>query len=165
MNFHMRVRVMFVFCAACFAVQSLSAWGNESSGLQKNSVANVSQDQNTEAKIQRISEELRCLVCDNQTLAESKVGLALRLRKQIREMAIQGLSDEAIIQDLLKRNADYVSYRPPRKITTLLMYFAPTALLLLVGVSLLIWLRRWEKMTVHEVPSLNEAEKTTELLI
>lgn len=60
-------------------------------------------------------------------------------------MASKGKDDEAIINALVMHHGDFIRYRPPQKITTLLLWFAPTALLLVVGVSLLIWLRRWEK--------------------
>ena len=77
-----------------------------------------------------LAEELRCLVCQNQTIADSHAELAVDLRRQIREQIAQGRSDTQIIDYMVERYGDFVLYRPPVKATTLLLWFGPPALLL-----------------------------------
>ena len=85
----------------------------------------------------KISAELRCLVCQNQTIAESSADLALDLRRQVREQIAAGKSDREIIDFMTTRYGDFVLYRPPLKGTTLLLWFGPG--LLLVGGGLFAW--------------------------
>ncbi len=88
-----------------------------------------------------LNEELRCLVCQNQSIAESNAPLAEDLRKQAREMIEQGKSDDEIRRYMTDRYGDFVLYRPPFKATTWLLWLGP-GLMLLVGL-LLVWrLRR-----------------------
>jgi cytochrome c-type biogenesis protein CcmH len=77
-----------------------------------------------------ISLKLRCLVCQNQSIAESNAGLAVDLRNQVREQVAAGKSDTEIIDFMTSRYGDFVLYRPPLKGTTLLLWFGPFALLL-----------------------------------
>lgn len=84
-----------------------------------------------EARMQRIAVELRCLVCQNQTIADSNADLAIDLRKEIREKMQQGASNSEIVDFMVARYGDFVLYRPPLKATTLLLWFGP--LLLLAG--------------------------------
>ncbi|MEQ1602728.1 MAG: cytochrome c-type biogenesis protein [Methylophilaceae bacterium] len=161
MKSSMIIRLMCGLCIVLFMLQCFSAWA-ENASLQQSNVAIKSAE--VEAKVQRLAEELRCLVCDNQTLADSNAELAQSLRKEIRAMASKGKDDEAIINALVMHHGDFIRYRPPQKITTLLLWFAPTALLLVVGVSLLIWLRRWEKKTSDGTLGLDEACEATILL-
>ena len=84
-----------------------------------------------EKRAKALSEELRCLVCQNQTIADSNAELAVDLRKQVREQLAQGKSDEQVIDYMVGRYGDFVLYRPPVKETTWLLWFGP--LLLLVG--------------------------------
>ena len=77
--------------------------------------------------------ELRCLVCQNQSIEESNAELAVDLRRQIREQIAQGKSDREIIDYMVARYGDFVLYRPPFKATTALLWLGPF-LLLLVGI-------------------------------
>jgi cytochrome c-type biogenesis protein CcmH len=83
-----------------------------------------------------LAQELRCLVCQNQTLADSQAELAADLRQEIRELMQKGQSDEEIKRYLVARYGDFVLYRPPLKPTTWLLWFGP-AVLLLVGLAAL----------------------------
>ena len=83
-----------------------------------------------EARLKTLSEELRCLVCQNQTLADSTAPLAEDLRHEVRELAQQGKSDAEIKQYLVARYGDFVLYKPPVKPTTWLLWFGPFAFLL-----------------------------------
>ena len=83
-----------------------------------------------------LSENLRCLVCQNQTIADSNAELAQDLRRQVREQIAQGRSDTEIVAFMVQRYGDFVLYNPPVKATTLLLWFGP-GLLLLAGIALL----------------------------
>lgn len=84
-----------------------------------------------EKRVMALANELRCLVCQNQTIADSNADLAVDLRNQVRERMRQGASDSEIIDFMVARYGDFVLYRPPLKITTALLWFGP--LVLLVG--------------------------------
>ncbi len=99
------------------------AWAGEA--------APVAADPALEARVNALAEELRCLVCQNQTLADSNAPLAVDLRNQIRERLRQGASERDIIGFLVDRYGDFVLYRPPFKGTTLLLWAGP--MLLMIG--------------------------------
>jgi cytochrome c-type biogenesis protein CcmH len=101
---------------------------------------NVNADQ--EQRIRQLEEKLRCLVCQNQTLADSNAELAGDLRKQVREQVAAGRSDQQIIDYLVQRYGDFVLYEPPFKATTALLWIGPFALLLGAGAFLVVVLRR-----------------------
>jgi cytochrome c-type biogenesis protein CcmH len=99
-----------------------------------------------EARMLRIAAELRCLVCQNQTIADSHADLAQDLRRQVREMLVRGDTDQQIIDYMTARYGDFVLYRPPFKATTALLWVGP-ALLLLGGFGVLVVvLRRRSRM-------------------
>jgi cytochrome c-type biogenesis protein CcmH len=89
-------------------------------------------DPQLEARYQHLIRETRCLVCQNQTIADSNAGLAGDLRRQIKEQIANGASDSEIIDYLVSRYGDFVLYRPPVKSTTWLLWAGP-ALLVLIG--------------------------------
>ena len=92
-----------------------------------------------EKRVQEISSELRCLVCQNQTLADSNAPLAVDLRNQVREQLARGASEREVRDWMVARYGDFVLYRPPFKASTLLLWAGPFLLLLL---GLVIALRR-----------------------
>jgi len=91
------------------------------------------EDQAKEVRYKRLIEELRCLVCQNQNLADSNAELALDLRHQTYEMVSQGKSDEEVVAFMVQRYGDFVLYRPPLKASTLLLWVGPF-IILAVGV-------------------------------
>jgi cytochrome c-type biogenesis protein CcmH len=95
-----------------------------------------------EARMLRIAAELRCLVCQNQTIADSHAGLAEDLRNEVRGMIRQGQSDEQIVKYMTDRYGDFVLYRPPVKSTTWLLWFGPGVLLVGGLGTLVLVLRR-----------------------
>ena len=100
-------------------------------------------DAATESRLKSLAEELRCLVCQNQTIADSHAPLALDLRNQIRTQIGQGRSDAQIRDYMVERYGDFVLYRPPLRATTVLLWGGPFLLLLAgVGVFLLMVRRR-----------------------
>src|SRR3954451_19445874 len=88
-----------------------------------------SSDPALEARMVRITSELRCLVCQNQTIADSNASLAVDLRRETREMLKQGKSDAEVVDYMTARYGDFVLYRPPLRATTVLLWFGPMLLL------------------------------------
>ena len=89
----------------------------------------IAADPVLEAKLVAITSELRCLVCQNQTIADSHADLAVDLRNQVREMLKKGQTQEQILAYMTQRYGDFVLYRPPLKESTALLWFGPAALL------------------------------------
>ena len=89
-----------------------------------------------------LEEQLRCLVCQNETIAASQADLAKDLRREIREQIKAGRTDEQIKQYLVDRYGDFVLYKPPLKATTVLLWGGPFVLLLGGVVALFVYLRR-----------------------
>ena len=98
-------------------------------------------DDALEARVLRISAELRCLVCQNQTIADSHAGLADDLRREVRDQVQRGASDEQVVQFMTERYGDFVRYRPPFKAGTALLWLGPAAMLL-GGAGALAWVLR-----------------------
>lgn len=102
----------------------------------------TAQDPVLEARVLAIAEELRCLVCQNETIAASHADLAVDLRKQIRTQLVQGRSTEQILDFMVQRYGDFVLYRPPLKASTLLLWGGPFLLLVLATVGLVMNIRK-----------------------
>ena len=103
---------------------------------------NLKAQENNETRIRQLEEKLRCLVCQNQTLADSGAELAGDLRRQVREQVAAGRSDEEIVKFLVQRYGDFVLYDPPFKASTALLWIGPFVLLLGAAVVLIVTLRR-----------------------
>ena len=88
-------------------------------------------------RVMELAAELRCLVCQNQSLAESNAGLAVDLRNQIREQLARGASEREVVDFMVARYGDFVLYRPPLKASTFLLWFGPFVLLI-AGICVLI---------------------------
>jgi cytochrome c-type biogenesis protein CcmH len=100
-------------------------------------------DAAVEERLKGLAEELRCLVCQNQTIADSNAPLALDLRNQIRAQVAAGRSDSQIRDYMVDRYGDFVLYRPPFKASTAILWAGPFALLLLgIGIAIVITRRR-----------------------
>ncbi len=110
-----------------------------------------------ETRIRLLEEKLRCLVCQNQSLADSGAELAGDLRKQVREQVAAGRSDDEIIEFLVQRYGDFVRYEPPFKATTALLWIGPFVLLAAAGLVLVATLRR--RRRAPDEPSLAADEK------
>jgi len=104
--------------------------------------APVAADPVAEARLVKLSSELRCLVCQNQTIADSNAELAVDLRNEIREKIQTGMSDAEIKDFMVARYGDFVLYRPPVKSTTLVLWIGPFLLLGVGGGILVLNLRR-----------------------
>ena len=113
-------------------------------------------DDALDRRLKLLENELRCLVCQNQTLAESSAPLAEDLRKEVRDLAVAGKSDDEIRAYLVARYGDFVLYKPPVKSTTYLLWFGP--FLLLAG-GVIVWfvvLRRRAAMDARTDLATNE---------
>lgn len=110
--------------------------------LQAREARSLAEDEGVEKRMLAISEELRCLVCQNETLAASHADLANDLRREIRSLIQQGKSDQEIIDLMVERYGNFVRYRPPLERETLLLWFGPFLLLAGAGWGLVRYLRR-----------------------
>ena len=98
-------------------------------GARADEAAPLPEDPALEARVKRIGDELRCLVCQNQTISDSHAGLAVDLKNQIREQLKAGRGEREILAFMVQRYGDFVLYRPPLKATTWLLWAGPFALL------------------------------------
>ena len=110
-----------------------------------------------EQRIRQLEEKLRCLVCQNQSLADSNAELAEDLRGQVRAQVKAGKTDEQIVAYLVERYGDFVLYEPPFKATTALLWVGPFVLLAGGVAALLLVLRR--RRSAAEAPPLGPEEK------
>jgi cytochrome c-type biogenesis protein CcmH len=123
----------------------------------------IAQDPALEARVAALSEELRCLVCQNQTLQDSQAPLAIDLKNQVREMLASGKSESQVVEYLVARYGDFVLYRPPLKATTLLLWIGP---LLLLALSLFGLLRHIRRQGAEAVPAVDaDAAKRADALL
>ena len=106
-----------------------------------------------EARVMALSSELRCLVCQNQTIADSNATLALDLRNQIREQIAKGRTDDEIRTYMVERYGDFVLYRPPLKATTVLLWLGPLLLLIVGGAIFWAVVRKRAPKTTAPEPS------------
>ena len=109
---------------------------------QAKEAAPLAEDPVIEQRMLAISEELRCLVCQNESLAGSRADLAQDLRRELRELLKAGKTDQEVKDFLVSRYGDFVLYRPPVKPTTWLLWFGPFALLVGALIGLITYLRR-----------------------
>ncbi|MEO5955081.1 MAG: cytochrome c-type biogenesis protein, partial [Nitrospiraceae bacterium] len=107
-------------------------------------------------RLKTLALELRCLVCQNQTLADSTAPLAEDLRREVREMIAKNMSDQEILDFLVQRYGDFVLYRPPLKATTTVLWLGPFLLLVVGGVTLALALRRRAKTV--PAPALSDED-------
>jgi cytochrome c-type biogenesis protein CcmH len=119
------------------------------------SVSAFAQEPDLDRRVNALATELRCLVCQNQTLAESNAPLAVDMRNQIREQMKAGASERDVVDFLVARYGDFVLYRPPLKGTTVALWAGPFVLLAF-GAWLLV--RRLRRRPAAE-PELSEAER------
>jgi cytochrome c-type biogenesis protein CcmH len=111
-----------------------------------------------------IAEELRCLVCQNETIAASHADLAIDLKNQIRIKLTQGQSQRQILDFMVERYGDFVLYRPPLKTTTALLWLGPFALLGIAVLMLIVNVRRRRRAAQTAVMSDEDHVKARALL-
>ncbi|HTS20330.1 MAG TPA: cytochrome c-type biogenesis protein [Casimicrobiaceae bacterium] len=136
-------------CAAALAAASSLATAA--------TLAALPPDEALDARLRKLETQLRCLVCQNQTLADSNADLAADLRKEVRELAVSGKSDEEIRAYLVARYGDFVLYDPPLKAVTSLLWLGPFALLAGGGAIWWVVLRRRARAPAASAESEPEA--------
>ena len=136
-----------------FVVLSAFAWAEE-----------AKLDAAGEERVKGLAHELRCLVCQNQTIADSNADLAIDLRTQIREQIQAGKTDQQIKDYMVARYGDFVLYRPPVQSNTMLLWIAPF-LLLIGGIGFLFWqLSKRRKLITTQQFSAEENQRADALL-
>jgi len=125
-------------------------------GAQAREAVPLADDQAVEQRLIGIAQDLRCLVCQNESLAGSRADLAEDLRREIRGLIRAGKTDPEIVDYLVSRYGDFVRYRPPLKPTTWLLWLGPFVLLVGAIAGLILHLRR---RSVPAAP-LSEAERS-----
>lgn len=124
----------------------------------------LAEDPVLEQRAMRLSAELRCLVCQNQSLAESNAELALDLKNQVREQIRAGKSDDEIRDYMVARYGDFVLYRPPVQATTVLLWAGPFVLLVSAFLGLTLYLRRRREQVVDTELSPEQHARAQALL-
>jgi cytochrome c-type biogenesis protein CcmH len=119
----------------------------------------VAEDPELEKRLINLAENLRCLVCQNESLAGSRADFANDLRREIREQMQANKSDEEIIEFLVARYGDFVLYNPPLKSTTWLLWFGPFVLFLGGGSALVFYLRRRRSQVQEKESPLTESQR------
>ena len=126
--------------------------------------AKPAEDPQIAQRMRALTEQLRCLVCQNETLADSRADLAEDLRKEIREQMKAGKSDGEIIAFLTQRYGDFVLYKPPVKSTTYLLWFGPFVLLF-AGTGLLYrYLKKRRELIDDQPLTADERKRAEEIL-
>ncbi len=139
------------------ALVLIPAYGNEAKP--------VAQDVALEKRVIAVTNELRCLVCQNQTIADSQAPLAIDLRNQVRNMLKEGKSRDEIVDYMVKRYGDFVLYRPLVKSSTWVLWFGPLVLLVL-SIAVLVFKLRQRHMALQQEASLSSREhEQAELLL
>lgn len=116
------------------------------------------------ARYRTLIEELRCLVCQNQSLADSNAELAVDLREEIYRMVSDGTDEESIKTFMVSRYSEYVLYRPPVNAMTLLLWIGPSLFVLIGGGVLVLRVRRRNRVAATGPLSETEEKKIRELL-
>ena len=124
----------------------------------------VAEDPVLEKRMIGLAENLRCLVCQNESLASSHSELAEDLRREVREQMQKGLNDQEIIDYLVSRYGDFVLYDPPMKAHTLLLWYGPFILFLAGGGTLIYRLRKRKSQIVDTKLSAEDERRAAELL-
>ena len=144
--------VLLILPVICFATVALAK------------EARPAEDPQIEQRMRALTEQLRCLVCQNETLADSRADLAEDLRKEIREQMKAGKSDQEIIAFLTQRYGDFVLYKPPVKATTYLLWFGPFVLLF-AGTGVLYRYLKKRRELIDEKPlTIDERKRAEEIL-
>jgi cytochrome c-type biogenesis protein CcmH len=111
------------------------------------------EDRALQARFEQITKQLRCLVCQNESIADSNVELAADLRRQVREMLVAGKGDDAIFDFMTDRYGEFVRFNPPLERKTLLIWGAPFIMLLLGGAVVYRVARQRSQMPLDDEPA------------
>jgi cytochrome c-type biogenesis protein CcmH len=126
-----------------------------STALSKEAIP-VAEDPEVEKRMLTLTMDLRCLVCQNESIADSRADFSNDIRREIREQIKANKSDQEIIQFLVDRYGDFVLYNPPMKPTTILLWFGPI-ILFIIGLGVLVVYLRRRRVQIEEV-SLSQSQ-------
>lgn len=146
--------------AICLALVFLT----HSTSSHAQSAKPVAEDPVLEKKVITLSNELRCLVCQNQTIADSNAELAVDLRNQVRKQLSEGKSDREILDYMVQRYGEFVLYRPPLSYKTILLWAGPFALLLIAMFILIQQIRLRHKRLASEEFDQTDLSRARKLL-
>ena len=146
--------------AICLALVFLT----HSTSSHAQSAKPVAEDPVLEKKVITLSNELRCLVCQNQTIADSNAELAVDLRNQVRKQLSEGKSDREILDYMVQRYGEFVLYRPPLSYKTILLWAGPFALLLIAMFILVQQIRLRHKRLASEEFNQTDLSRARKLL-
>jgi len=149
------VNYLYAFVLALLCVSP--SWGNEAASLADDPVV--------EQRLIVISEEMRCLVCQNESLAGSRSDLANDLRRELRTLIKQGKTDAEIREFMVSRYGDFVLYRPPVKPITWLLWIGPFVLMVAGVIALFVYMRRRNRDISSAVALTEEERKRAEALL
>ena len=155
------MRVVLLTMMLCWA---LGPGGVAAQVPADSKAAPLSADPALEARVLKIAEELRCLVCQNETIAASQADLAKDLRQQIREQLREGRTQAQILEFMSQRYGDFVLYRPPLQLSTLLLWSGPFVLLLLGAIVLVMHIRRRDPLAEPAPLTPAELQRAQRLL-
>jgi cytochrome c-type biogenesis protein CcmH len=116
------------------------------------------EDRGLQTRFERITQELRCLVCQNESIADSNADLAVDLRQQVREMLVAGKSNDAIFDFMTDRYGEFVRFNPPLEPKTLLIWGAPFIMLLLGGGIIYRVVRQRARLPLDDEPATGPKE-------
>lgn len=148
----MKIFLVMIFCALSLS----SSFAKDATPL--------ADDPMTEQRLISISEEMRCLVCQNESLAGSRSDLANDLRREIRILIKEGKSDDQIRSFMVERYGDFVLYRPPVKPITWLLWIGPF-MILLIGIAVLFTYLRRRNSAVTTVALSDDDNKRIDALL
>jgi cytochrome c-type biogenesis protein CcmH len=143
----LRAFVLAVACASACAAASTFLAAAFPASARAAEAAPAAADPALEARMMALAAELRCLVCQNQTIADSHSGLASDLRQQIREMLARGMDEAQIRRYMTDRYGDFVLYKPPLDERTALLWIGPAVLMAVALGALFVVLRRRQRMS------------------
>lgn len=125
----------------------------------------LAKDPAIEARMMTMAEDLRCLVCQNQSLAASESDFAHDVRREIKKMMKEGKTDQEIKDFLVQRYGDFILFRPPVKEETFLLWFGPLILLIVGATALVLVLRRRNRLAGSEQPISEADHRRAEALL
>lgn len=143
---HLKLRQQAARAVAAFGICAALCLSVATPSLAKEALPSAA-DPALEKRTMDLAAELRCLVCQNQTIADSDADLAVDLRNQVRRMLGEGQSERDVLDFMTARYGDFVLYRPPVKSSTALLWFGPPVLLVVGMLTLWTILRRRSRMS------------------
>ncbi len=148
------MKYLYAFVLLLFSITP--SWGKEAAALAEDPIV--------EQRLITISEEMRCLVCQNESLAGSRSDLANDLRRELRTLIKQGKTDAEIREFMVSRYGDFVLYRPPVKPITWMLWIGPFVLMVVGVIALFVYMRRRNR-DIGSTVLTDEERKRAEALL